>query len=86
MQKFSTNQLWREFFEDILEKSSVIKAESQFVVLKLKNDKELIKTITKDERFKPLMLKGEDFHLLIKSENVSEVISLFKEHGYYVNF
>lgn len=57
------NQLWREFFEDILEKSSVIKAESQFVVLKLKNDKELIKTITKDERFKPLMLKGEDFHL-----------------------
>ena len=80
------NQLWREFFEDILEKSSFIKAESQFVVLKLKNDKELIKTITKDERFKPLMLKGEDFHLLIKSENVSEVISLFKEHGYYVNF
>ena len=80
------NQFWREFFEDILEKSSVIKAESQFVVLKLKNDKELIKTITKDERFKPLMLKGEDFHLLIKSENVSEVISLFKEHGYYVNF
>lgn len=80
------NQLWREFFEDILEKSSVIKAESQFVVLKLKNDKELIKTITKDERFKPLMLKGKDFHLLIKSENVSEVISLFKEHGYYVNF
>lgn len=80
------NQLWREFFEDILEKSSVIKAESQFVVLKLKNDKELIKTITKDERFKPLMLKGEDFHLLIKSENVSEVISLFKEQGYYVNF
>ena len=80
------NQLWREFFEDILEKSSVIKAESQFVVLKLKNDKELIKTITKDERFKPLMLKGEDFHLLIKSENVSGVISLFKEHGYYVNF
>lgn len=80
------NQFWREFFEDILEKSSVIKAESQFVVLKLKNDKELIKTIIKDERFKPLMLKGEDFHLLIKSENVSEVISLFKEHGYYVNF
>lgn len=80
------NKVWRDFFEDILEKSSAIKAESQFVVLKLKNDKELIKTITKDERFKPLMLKGEDFHLLIKSENVSEVISLFKEHGYYVNF
>lgn len=80
------SKIWREFFEDLLEKSSAIKADNQFVVLKLKNDKELIKTITRDERFKPLMLKGEDFHLLIKSENVSEVISLFKEHGYYVNF
>lgn len=30
------NRIWREFFDDILEKSSVIKAESQFVVLKLK--------------------------------------------------
>lgn len=78
--------LWREFFDDLLEKSSAIKADNQYVVLKLKNDKELIKTITKDERFKPLMLKGEDFHLLIKSENVTEVVSLFKEHGYYVNF
>ena len=79
-------EIWRDFFEDLLEKSSAIKADNQFVVLKLKNDKELIKTITKDERFKPLMLKGEDFHLLIKSENVTEVVSLFKEHGYYVNF
>ncbi|WP_291259882.1 hypothetical protein [Fusobacterium sp.] len=80
------SQIWVEFFGDLLEKSSAIKADNQFVVLKLKNDKELIKTITKDERFKPLMLKGEDFHLLIKSENVTEVVSLFKEHGYYVNF
>lgn len=79
-------EIWRDFFNDLLEKSSAITADNQFVVLKLKNDKELIKTITRDERFKPLMLKGEDFHLLIKSENVSEVISLFKEHGYYVNF
>ncbi len=78
--------LWKDFFEDLIEKSSAIKADNQFVVLKLKNDKELIKTITKDERFKPLMLKGEDFHLLVRSENVTEVVSLFKEHGYYVNF
>lgn len=79
-------KLWQDFFEEILEKSSAIKAENEFVVLKLKNDKDLIQTITRDERFKPLMLKGEDYHLLVKTENVSEIISLFKEHGYYVNF
>lgn len=79
-------KLWQDFFEEILDKSSAIKAENEFVVLKLKNDKDLIQTITKDERFKPLMLKGEDYHLLVKTENVSEIISLFKEYGYYVNF
>ena len=78
--------MWKGFFTDILDKSSAIKADNHFVVLKLKNDKDLIKTIARDERFKPLMLKGEDYHLLVRTENVSEIISLFKEHGYYVNF
>lgn len=80
------NELWQGFFDDLVEKSSAIKAEHQFVVLKLKNDRELISTITKDERFKPLLLKGEDFHILVKSENVGQVVDLFKEYGYYVNF
>lgn len=80
------NELWQGFFDDLVEKSSAIKAEHQFVVLKLKNDRELISTITKDERFKSLLLKGEDFHVLVKSENVGQVVDLFKEYGYYVNF
>ncbi|QNM15202.1 MULTISPECIES: hypothetical protein [Fusobacterium] len=80
------SEMWKGFFTDILDKSSAIKADNHFVVLKLKNDKDLIKTIARDERFKPLMLKGEDYHLLVRTENVSEIISLFKEHGYYVNF
>lgn len=80
------NELWQGFFDDLVEKSSAIRAEHQFVVLKLKNDRELISTITKDERFKSLLLKGEDFHVLVKSENVGQVVDLFKEYGYYVNF
>ena len=80
------NELWQGFFDDLVEKSSAIRAEHQFVVLKLKNDRELISTITKDERFKSLLLKGEDFHVLVKSENVGLVVDLFKEYGYYVNF
>lgn len=80
------NELWQGFFDDLVEKSSAIRAEHQFVVLKLKNDRELINTITKDERFKSLLLKGEDFHVLVKSEDVGQVVDLFKEYGYYVNF
>lgn len=86
--KISTelNSFWESFFDDLLEKSSAIKADPEFVVLKLKNDRDLISTITKDTRFKSLMLKGEDYHVLVKSENVSQIVDLFKEYGYYVNF
>ena len=63
--------------------STLMEAEKD---LKLKNDRELISTITKDTRFRSLMLKGEDYHILVKSENVSQVVDLFKEYGYYVNF
>lgn len=80
------SKLWQDFFDDLIEKSSAIRADHQFVVLKLKNDRELISAITKDVRFKNLLLKGEDFHVLVKSENVSQVVDLFKEYGYYVNF
>ena len=80
------NSYWTSFFEDMLEKSSAIKADREYVVLKLKNDRDLISTITKDTRFRSLMLKGEDYHILVKSENVSQVVDLFKEYGYYVNF
>lgn len=80
------NDFWQAFFEDMIEKSSAIKADHQFVVLKLKNDRELISAITKDSRFKNLLLKGEDFHVLVRSENVSQVVDLFKEYGYHVNF
>lgn len=79
-------QIWQEFFNEILDKSTSINAENDFVVLKIKNDKSLIQTISCDKRFKPLLLKGEDYHLLVKTENISEIISLFKEYGYYVNF
>lgn len=83
-----TNDLpenWIGFFNELLERTEVITHIPDFKVLKLKNDKELISAITKDKRFKPLILKGEDLHIIVKNENMAEVSHLFKEYGYYFN-
>ncbi|WP_297404509.1 hypothetical protein [uncultured Cetobacterium sp.] len=83
-----TNDLpenWIIFFNKLLERTEVITHIPDFKVLKLKNDKELISAITKDKRFKPLILKGEDLHIIVKNENMAEVSHLFKEYGYYFN-
>ncbi|MBC2851307.1 hypothetical protein H5J22_07800 [Cetobacterium sp. 8H] len=83
-----TNDLpenWLNFFESLLEKTELITHAPEYKVLKLKNDKGLISAITKDKRFKPLILKGEDLHIIVKKENLDKVSGLFKEYGYFVN-
>ncbi|SJZ48638.1 hypothetical protein SAMN02745174_00721 [Cetobacterium ceti] len=79
------SQVWLEFFHDLEKKSNSVKVIPEYKVLKLQNEKELITAITKDSRFKELILKGEDYHILVKSENSEKVKELFKEYGYYVN-
>lgn len=77
-------EIWNEFFNELLNKSEVIKIVSEYIVLKLKNEKNLLQTIGTDERFRPLILKGEDYHILIKNENFEKVIEIFKEYGYSI--
>ena len=61
-----------------------MKIEGDYIVLKLENNKELIQTVIKDKRFKKLALKGEEYHLLVKRENLKELIKIFSEYGYYI--
>jgi len=48
------------------------------------NLQNLIQTVIRDKRFKNLALKGEEYHLLVKRENLKELIKIFSEYGYYI--
>ena len=41
--------------------------------------------LTREERFKKIVLKCEDYHVLVKVENLPKLVSLFKEFGYNVD-
>ena len=75
---------WEDFFENLEKKFNSVKIEDDYIVLKLKNNKELIQTVIRDKRFKTLALKGEEYHLLVKRENLKELIKIFSEYGYYI--
>ena len=53
--KFTPN--WEDFFENLEKKFNSVKIEDDYIVLKLKNNKELIQTVIRDKRFKTLALK-----------------------------
>ena len=80
--KFTDN--WEDFFENLEKKFNSVRIEDDYIVLKLENNKELIQTVIRDKRFTKLALKGEEYHLLVKRENLKEVIKIFSEYGYYI--
>lgn len=79
-------QIWIDFLEELAVKSRAIIWKPEYRVLKLKEDKELISIVSKDKRFQEFILRGEDYHIFVKEENMGALSKLFKEYGYYMNW
>ncbi|MGL5123834.1 MAG: hypothetical protein ACRC6K_06720 [Fusobacteriaceae bacterium] len=79
------SEFWGSFFDELINKSSAINVIADYTVLKLKNDKELLTYVAKDERFKSFILKGENYHIFVKNDDMGKVINLFKEYGYSID-
>ncbi|MGF6907003.1 hypothetical protein [Fusobacterium sp. PH5-44] len=78
------NPFWEGFFENLRKKTNSINIQDNFTVLKLDNSKELMDVFQKEKKFKDLILKCEGYYILVKKENLQNVVDLFKEHGYYI--
>ncbi|AVQ17439.1 hypothetical protein [Fusobacterium gonidiaformans] len=79
-------QIWIDFLEELAVKSRAIIWKPEYRVLKLKEDKELISIVSKDKRFQEFILRGEEYHIFVKEENMGALSKLFKEYGYYMNW
>lgn len=78
-------QNWLDFFHEAISKSNLIELKKDFYVFKLQNSQELLMLISKEPRFSSLILKCENFHILVQEDNLSQLISLFREFGYSFN-
>ncbi|MFA6708974.1 MAG: hypothetical protein WCR79_04670 [Fusobacterium sp.] len=77
------SEIWSEFFKKLEKRVNGIEVIDYYKVLKLKDDKELINFIVKNKEIGKLILKAEDFHILIKKENIEKFSEILKENGYY---
>lgn len=83
---YDLNDLWKKFFKELLDKMEYVQLVPEYRVLKLEQDKTLINIITKDRRLSNIILKAENFHILIKEENIEKLAEILKENGYFFNF
>ncbi|MCK5779442.1 MAG: hypothetical protein KAH04_00370 [Psychrilyobacter sp.] len=83
--KFYKNlpEVWNEFFEEFKLNMNFLNEESEIIVFKVKQDKEFFKILATDVQLKPLILKAEDFYILIKKENVEKVRAILLKYGYF---
>lgn len=79
--KFPEN--WEDFFKEIKGKSSSFQGRS-FKIYELKKDPELLRLIARDEVLKPIIIKAENYHILIKTKDLPTLKKRLLKFGYFL--
>lgn len=76
---------WEAYFTQLLNNTKAIKEKHQINVYQLPaNSKDLHRIIAQDNILKQLILKAENFYILVTGENISKFKNRMKELGYII--
>jgi hypothetical protein len=73
---------WEDFFKEIITKTGSLQGRT-FKTYEIKKNPELIRLIARDEVLKDLIIKAEDYHILIKTGNLPLVQKRLLKFGYF---
>lgn len=77
---------WLEYLDNLIVNSKAITQKLSMVVFKLPQDnKELIKLIAQDSELKKIIIKAEQFHVLVERSQYNAFISRMKHFGFLIN-
>lgn len=74
---------WEVFFTELIEKANSFQGRS-FKVFELKKDSELIRLIARDEVLKSLVIKAENYHVLVKNKDLPTLRMRLLKFGYFL--
>ncbi len=79
-------QFWNDYLQQLIENSKAIKPDLDSLVFQLPQDnKTLHRTIAQDPQLRSLIIKAEQYYILIKKRNVASFFNVMKELGYLVD-
>lgn len=84
--KISENpgEIWENLFKELLERMTSVKILNDYSVLQIKQDKNLINFISSNREISKLILKAENFHIIIKNENIKSFEEILNSNGYFL--
>ncbi|MEA3383095.1 MAG: hypothetical protein U9Q20_00270 [Campylobacterota bacterium] len=73
---------WEELFETLDKRiDSLTTVASSAILIKIKNNKEILRLISSNEKLKTKILKADDLHMVVLKENLTLVKNTLKEYG-----
>jgi len=81
----SIPQNWKNLFQKIENRTTAFsKINNEVLLFKIKKDKEILKIIATNEKLKSLILKADDFHILIYKKNLTKAKCILKKDGFFI--
>ncbi|KPA18009.1 hypothetical protein MHK_001773, partial [Candidatus Magnetomorum sp. HK-1] len=77
--------IWQSFIDEITAKKDPLTEKENMRVFKVKENKELIDLIARDEKLRKYVLISEDYHILIENLNVPLVQRRLETFGFFVD-
>jgi|GEM_PF-1670393 len=78
--------LWENHFDELIVRSTAIQDKDDFITFKLQeDDKDLLRYIAQDPELKKIVIKAENFHILIPKDKIKLFYSKMRSFGYLIN-
>ncbi|WP_114781398.1 hypothetical protein [Botryobacter ruber] len=76
-------QVWENFFQELLDKYNPLQKQAKFRVFSIPADnKELIALLARDEVLKKLVIKAEQYHILVKETDMAVLRARLEKFGF----
>ncbi len=76
---------WENYLNDLIENSKLLKGKNNVHVFSLPaNNRDLLRVIAQDEVLRKLVIKAEQFHVIIENNNYNLFTNRMKELGYLI--
>jgi len=77
-------RIWQLFLDDIVKKINPLSPQPEMRLFRLSENQELIALMARDAVLKKYILKAEDYHIAIRSANLTKVKKRLEEFGYFI--
>ena len=77
--------IWSLFLEEVKNKINPLQEEDKYRIFKIDNDRELLSLFAGDPILKKMVLKAEEYHILIDRTNIRKVKKRLEEFGYFID-